>query len=114
MAYLASPNVKQNANELTLSDILLQKYIALWAWGWEETWVDLRRYHYTDIDATTGTQVYKGFTLPTNFFPDNNGKPAYRVRPRYNSEYVWNVDALTQIGGFNPDFHTYECWFSKP
>lgn len=114
MAYLASPNVKQNANELTLSDILLQKYIALWAWGWEETWVDLRRYHYTDIDATTGTQVYKGFTLPTNFFPDNNGKPAYRVRPRYNSEYVWNIDALTQIGGFNPDFHTYECWFSKP
>jgi hypothetical protein len=113
--YLAGANVKQNAGSLTLTDIMLQKYIALWGWGWEETWVDLRRYHYNvDPDPTTNVPVYNSFVPPASLFPSNNGKLAYRVRPRYNSEYVWNVDALTKIGGFNPDYHTYECWFSKP
>jgi len=91
-----------------------QKYIALWGWGWVETWVDLRRYHYTDIDPLTTQQVYKGFTLPASFFANNLNKPAYRFRPRFNSEYVWNLEALKTLGGDLPDYHTYECWFSKP
>ncbi len=112
--YLAGPNVKQSAAALTLTDIMLQKYIAQWGWGWEEQWVDLRRYHYTDLDPLTGQQVFKNFVLPTNYFPDNNGKPAYRFRPRYNSEYVWNLDQLKLYGGDKADYHTYETWFSKP
>jgi hypothetical protein len=114
-AYLASANVKQNAASLTRSDIMLQKYIALWGWGWVETFVDLRRYHYNvDLDPLTGQPVYRGFTFPATFFPDNNGKPAYRFRPRYNSEYVWNLDELKKFGGDKADYHTYEMWFSKP
>jgi hypothetical protein len=34
-----------------------------------------------------------GFTPPTNLYVDNAGKLVYRIRPRYNSEYVWNVPA---------------------
>ena len=107
-AYLASPTViPTTASELTLSNILLQKYIALWGYGFIETWTDLRKY---DYDAS----VFTSFQLPTTFYIDNNGKPAYRVRPRYNSEYIWNIDALTAIGGFEPDFHTKKMWIQMP
>jgi hypothetical protein len=104
--------IKNSAATLTLQDIMLQKFIALWGWGFVETWVDMRRYHYTDQD--NGDQVYKGFVFPTIFFPDNAGKPAYRFRPRWNSEYIWNKPALEAIGAMNADYHTYEMWFSKP
>ncbi len=111
--YLTSRNVKQTAATLTMTDIMLQKYISGWAWNWVETWVDLRRFHYTDIDPLTGQQVFKGFTLPT-LAAVNQGNPVYRVRPRYNSEYVWNLDELRKFGGDKTDYHTYEMWFSKP
>ncbi|MEJ7738912.1 MAG: SusD/RagB family nutrient-binding outer membrane lipoprotein [Chitinophagaceae bacterium] len=113
-SYLAGPNVRRSADSLTLSDIMLQKYIALWGWGFFETWVDMRRYHYTDIDPATRLQVYLGFSLPATLSAANLGKPVYRVRPRYNSEYGWNAEELQRIGGFNSDYHTYETWFSKP
>ncbi|MFY7840788.1 MAG: SusD/RagB family nutrient-binding outer membrane lipoprotein, partial [Lacibacter sp.] len=40
--------VPASANDLNLSHIMLQKYIALYGYGALETWVDMRRYHYTD------------------------------------------------------------------
>ncbi len=117
-SYLASQNVKQNANTITLRDIMLQKYIALWAWGWVETWVDLRRYHYNvDLDPTSrndGEPVYRNYLMPSAFFANNQGKPVHRVRPRYNSEYVWNMEELKRIGADKADYHTIECWFSIP
>jgi hypothetical protein len=103
-SYMASAAVPQSATALTLNDIMLQKYIALWVHGALETWVDMRRYDYSN-------SVYTGFTLPNPLFIDNNGKPAYRFRPRYNSEYVWNLEALKKIGGDLPDFHTKKPWF---
>lgn len=113
-AYLNGNNVRRTTATLTLSDIMLQKYIALWGWGFFETFVDIRRYHWTDIDPLTGQQVYRTMVLPSPLFADNLGKPVYRVRPRFNSEYVWNRNELLRIGGLNLDYHTYECWFSKP
>jgi hypothetical protein len=113
-AFLANTAVvPASSNSLTLSMIMLQKYIALWGHGTFETWVDMRRYHYTDKDAT-GAQVYTGFTLPAaaDIFQDNGGKMAYRMRPRFNSEYVWNINELTRIGATTIDYHTKEMWFS--
>ena len=104
--YLASKAVK-TAAELTLSDIMMQKYIAMAVHGSIETWVDMRRFRYS-------ADIYRGFTLPNPLSVDNNGKPAYRVRPRFNSEYVWNRASLDKIGGNNNDYHTYEPWFVKP
>ncbi len=112
--YLARPYVNKTTATLTLTDIMLQKYIALWGWGCFETFVDMRRYHYTDLDPSTGLQVYLGMALPNPFFANNFNKPVYRVRPRFNSEYVWNVEELRRIGALNIDYHTYETWFSKP
>jgi hypothetical protein len=58
--------------------------------------------------------VYKGFITPTGIPATNNGRLAYRIRPRFNSEYVWNLDELIRIGGTTADYHTKETWFSLP
>ena len=109
-----SVSIKQSPGSLTLSDIMLQKYIADFGWNLIESWCDLRRYHYFDIDPITNRQVYNGFTI-TAYNPVNLGpKPAYRLRPTSQSEYDWNITALQQIGAFNQDYHTYEMWFSQP
>jgi Starch-binding associating with outer membrane len=112
--YLASAAVKQTPLALTITDIMLQKYIGDFGWNYVECWTDLRRYHYFDLDANTGAQVYKGFVIPSYSTSNLGAKPMYRFRPRFNSEYVWNVEALRAIGGLNIDYHTYECWFSQP
>jgi hypothetical protein len=54
-AYLASPQIAKGAANLELSDIMLQKYLALYLQM--ETWTDMRRYQY---DPT----VYRGLQKP--------------------------------------------------
>ena len=132
-------------SEFSLSHIMMQKYIALFPWGASEVWVDLRKYHY-DI-AYTGdvpslgngwdktlinqkrdddaSKVYKGFYLaPANvqgrrsaYNEKNNGAPCYRLRPRYNSEYMWNLDNLKALKPIPGDADDYQCsipWFAYP
>ena len=99
---------------LTLTHIMSQKYIAQWAWGHNEVWMDMRRYHYTDIDPASQRQVYPGFAPPTSLYPDNSGKIVYRIRPRFNSEYVWNRAGLDAIGGLAVDYHTKPLWILEP
>ena len=113
-AYLAQPNIIPDANNLTLTRIMLQKYIACYAWGVHVTWADMRRYHYTDVDPSTSTQVYVNFTPPASLHVDNGGKLVYRTRPRYNSEYLYNIPELTRIGAIRLDYHTKRPWFTEP
>ena len=114
-AYLANAKViPASPSGLTLSMIMLQKYIAVYGYGFNETWTDLRRFHYVDLDPATGKQVYADFTLPTTLTTFNNGKLVYRCRPRYNSEYLYNIPALQVIGALASDYHTKEQWFSLP
>lgn len=111
-AFLADPNIVP-AN-VTLSHIMSQKFIALWAWGHNEIWMDMRRFDYTDLDPVSGTQVFRGFTPPTTLYTENVGKLVHRIRPRFNSEYVWNRDALNVIGGLATDYHTKPIWIIQP
>jgi hypothetical protein len=111
--FLADPNiVPTDPNQLTLSHILSQKYIALWGWGHNELWMDMRRFHYTDTES--GIEVFRGFEIPENLFGDNAGKPVQRSRPRYNSEYVWNQEGLAAIGALATDYHTKPLWITEP
>lgn len=107
--------VKTVADSLSISDIMLQKYIALWGWGFVETWSDLRRFQYNvAIDPYYALPVYRNFTLPTSFASSNFGKPVQRVRPRFNSEYVWNIPELERIGALAANYHTVPMWFTEP
>ncbi len=132
-------------SDFSLSHIMMQKYLALFPWGGIEAWVDLRKYFYdivytgeypsygngwdkTTIDQkldTDPTKVYKGFWLQpaqvqgrkSAFNADNNGSPCFRIRPRYNSEYMWNknnLDALRPIGGQALDYQCSIMWFCYP
>lgn len=114
--FLGNPAVVPTAANLTLSMIMLQKYIAMYGYGFLETWVDLRRYHYVDVERNTTRQVYADFAppAPTDLYVNNNQKLIYRVRPRYNSEFLYNIDALSRIGALALDYHTKEQWFSQP
>lgn len=111
-AFLNAPEIVPAA--LTLTHIMSQKYIAQFGWGHNELWMDLRRYHYTDIDPASGKQVFPGFTPPTSLYADNGGKIVQRIRPRYNSEYVWNRPGLDAIGGLALDYHTKSLWITQP
>lgn len=113
-AFLANPNIVPSAANLTLTQVMTQKYIAQWAWAHVETWMDLRRYNYTGNDPQTGQQVYPGFVIPATLYADNGGKVVQRMRPRFNSEYVWNLAALESIGGRALDFHTKPLWITQP
>lgn len=119
-AYLSNTAViPASANNLTLTQIMLQKYIALYGWGVTETWVDMRRFHYTDKDPVTGNQVYADF-VPAGgtLYPDNGGAYVYRVRPRYNSEYIYDIPALETVGAVVGgsqvlNYHTFKTWFAQ-
>ncbi|GGK72864.1 SusD/RagB family nutrient-binding outer membrane lipoprotein [Rufibacter glacialis] len=117
-AYLANPELFPSANNLTLGHILMQKYVAQWGWGFIETWSDLRRYDYnvaTEVDPKSGTArpVFAGYELPPIYFGENGDQPAQRVRPRYNSEYIWNRAALAKIGALENNYHVKPMWFSE-
>jgi Starch-binding associating with outer membrane len=114
-AYLAAPSiVPVSPVDLTLTRIMTQKYIAQWGWAHNEIWMDLRRYNYTGLDPSGISQVFPGFTPPTNLYPDNGGKIVQRIRPRFNSEYVWNRPGLDAIGGLALDYHTKPIWITQP
>jgi hypothetical protein len=114
-AFLANPTLAIPAASLSLSHIMLQKYIALYGFGPLETWVDMRRFHYTDADEKAGGQVYADFVPPSgiDLFINNSNKLTYRARPRFNSEYLYNVEELTRLGALALDYNTKEQWFSQ-
>jgi hypothetical protein len=130
---------------LTLSHIMMQKWVALYPWGACEAWVDMRKYQY-DI-AYTGdypsdgngwslttlnqkwdsdpTKVYKGLYLypaqvqhrKVAYNAFNEGSPCYRLRPRYNSEYMWNKPSLAALKPISGMAENYQCsipWFAYP
>ncbi len=144
--YLAGPYVNNlNLADFSLSHIMMQKWISLYPWGALEAWVDMRKYHY-DINYTGDypssgngwdlstvynkwdsdqTKVYKGFYLqPANvlnrrvaYNVDNQGSPCYRIRPRYNSEYMWNKPSLETLKPISGMAANYQCsipWFAYP
>ncbi|MFM1961931.1 MAG: hypothetical protein RLZZ172_776 [Bacteroidota bacterium] len=113
-AFLANTTIVPDASSLTLSHIMLQKYVALYGFGMMEAWVDMRRFHYVDQDPKGG-QVYADLVMPTgtDLFINNSGKYTYRARPRFNSEYLYNVAELTRLGALALDYNTKEQWFSQ-
>ena len=132
-------------NDFTLSHIMMQKWVALYPWGASEAWVDMRKYHYdiaytgdypsngngwtiSTLDQkwdTDDTKVYKGLYLAPaqvqgrkgTYNTFNDGSPCYRIRPRYNSEYMWNKPSLEALKPISGMANNYQCsipWFAYP
>lgn len=144
--YLAGPYVNgMTLANFTMSHIMMQKFVALYPWGAGEVWVDQRKNMYdiqfsgdvpsegNGFDLNTlnqkmdndPTKVYKGFYLApaqvqgrkTAYNKYNHGSPCFRVRPRYNSEYMWNkksLSSLAPISGMANRYITSIPWFAYP
>ena len=100
-----------------MTHIMSQKYIAQWGWAFYEQWMDMRRFHYTDTYPGEARQAFAGFAPPTSLYVDNQGAVVQRLRPRYNSEYIWNREGLskiTPISGLETNYQTSELWITQP
>lgn len=117
--YLASTSVVQDANALTLSHIMIQKYIAL---SYSiELWVDLRRMDFcTDASGNYNEAqgVYKGFKRPSHVFadayPSQTDWPRRFAVPSYEINY--NIERVLEANP-NADKPTYlneRVWWDKP
>ncbi|MFN4144764.1 MAG: SusD/RagB family nutrient-binding outer membrane lipoprotein [Runella sp.] len=69
-AYLNNPTINIGAANLTLANIMMEKYKTLFLHP--EVWNDMRRYDYN-------TNVYRGLTLPENHSPDLQGRWIQRM-----------------------------------
>ena len=114
-AFLAVPRDRPAAGWLTLTQIMSQKYIAQWGWGHNELWMDMRRYHYTDLDPASGEQVFPGFDAADDALCRQRRQaraahpPEIQLRVR-----VEPVPGSTTIGGLATDYHTKPLWITLP
>lgn len=118
-AYLNSTSVVQNAANLTLSHIMIQKYIAM-SYS-PELWVDLRRMNY-GADATgnynEATGVYKGFKRPSHVFieayPSQTDWPRRFAVPSYEINY--NIEEVLKANpnASKPTYLNEPIWWDKP
>lgn len=93
-AYMSSAAVCQSAGELTMSDIMLQKYIAM---GWSiENWVDMRRFNYSAGNIGSFGVVYPGYGRTKLF----TGQAALRGTNPDDPEYWirrWRLPATLEL-----------------
>ncbi len=96
-AFLNSEFIPQNSSDLSISDIMVQKYVALWLEG--EVWVDMRRYDYND-------QVYPGLQPPPNLaIYWNEGEWIERLPYDTETEEIYNKPELDRLGAYqNPEW----------
>lgn len=107
--FLLGETVPQNSGDLTLSDIMMQKYVALWLQG--EVWTDMRRYDYSD-------QIYTGLKKPkySAYYWDRNNPNEWIERLPYDTETeeIYNKPELERLGAYqNPDWLKNPMFWAK-
>ena len=98
--------VVQDPNDLTLSDVMVQKFIATYLSP--EAWVDMRRYNW---DAN----IYPGLSRPTNVAEAIYGTDKWITRVPYNmeTEYIYNLPEIDRLGAREPTFLTVRLWWMQ-
>lgn len=104
--FLNSSFVPQTSAELTLSDIMMQKHVALWLEG--EVWVDMRRYNYDN-------QIYTGLQPPPNLaYYWQDGEWIERFPYDTETEEIYNKPELDRLGAYqNPEWLKVPMYWSK-
>ncbi len=101
--YMNSAKVKKTAAELALSDIMMQKFVALYLQG--ETWVDMRRHKYK-------AEAYPGVYYPKNVLAEFNGKWIQRFPYDPQTEYIYNPQEIARLGATARNWVFTELWWS--
>lgn len=93
-AYLASDAVCQNASDLKMSDIMLQKYVAM---GCSlENWNDMRRFNYGAGNIKDFGVVYPGFDRSVLFTGTDKLKGTSKDDPKYWPRR-WRLPATLEL-----------------
>lgn len=100
--YLASGAVAQSASQLKISDIMMQKYIALYLQP--ETWVDMRRYGYSN-------NAYPTLQYPANALDLYNGKWIQRMPYDPQTEYIYNPKEIERLGARSEQWLVTPFWW---
>ena len=93
-AYLASDAICQNASDLKMSDIMLQKYVAM---GCSlENWNDMRRFNYGAGNIKDFGVVYPGFDRSVLFTGTDKLKGTSKDDPKYWPRR-WRLPATLEL-----------------
>jgi len=103
-AYLASDKVVKTKEELDISDIMMQKYIALYLQP--ETWVDMRRYQYKDY-------AYPGIYYPANALKEFGGAWIQRLPYDPQTEYIYNPKEIARLNANARNWVTQKLWWAE-
>lgn len=101
--YLGSVKVAQNTTTLKISDIMMQKYIALYLQG--ETWSDIKRYGYS-------TKAYPDLYYPKFVLAEWKGKYIQRFPYDPQTEYVYNPKEIARLGASARDWVFKPVWWA--
>ncbi|MFD2513558.1 SusD/RagB family nutrient-binding outer membrane lipoprotein [Pontibacter locisalis] len=102
--YMESMKVRKAAAALEISDIMMQKYIALYLQP--ETWVDMRRYQYKEY-------AYPGIYYPKNVLPEFKGQWIQRLPYDPQTEYIYNPKEIERLGASARDWVTKKFWWEE-
>lgn len=100
--YMESAKVRKAADALEISDIMTQKYIALYLQP--ESWVDMRRYQYKET-------AYPGIYYPENVLTEFGGKWIQRLPYDPQTEYIYNPQEIERLGASARDWVTKKFWW---
>lgn len=102
--YMSTARFVANPVNLKISDIMMQKYVALYLQP--ETWVDMRRYGYS---ATAYPEIY----YPKNALPEWQGKWIQRLPYDRQTEYIYNPQEIARLGAEARNWVFTPVWWAE-
>ncbi|WP_245584767.1 SusD/RagB family nutrient-binding outer membrane lipoprotein [Pedobacter glucosidilyticus] len=103
-AYMTTSKVVSDPTVLKISDIMMQKYVAMYLQG--ETWVDMRRYGYS-------TTAYPGIYYPRNALAEWQGRWIQRLPYDRQTEYIYNPQEIARFGADARDWVFNPVWWAE-
>ncbi|TCC83763.1 SusD/RagB family nutrient-binding outer membrane lipoprotein [Pedobacter hiemivivus] len=104
ISYMGSAKVAQNSASLKISDIMMQKYIALYLQG--ESWSDIKRYGYS-------TKAYPDFYYPRYALAEWAGKYIQRFPYDPQTEYMYNPKEMDRLGAKARNWVFTPVWWAS-
>lgn len=102
--FMSSSKIVQNATQLAISDIMMQKWLALYLQA--ESWVDMRRYGY-------GTHAYPDLYYPRFVLSEWGGRYIQRLPYDPQTEYIYNPNEIARLGASARDWVFTSVWWAE-
>lgn len=101
--FLGSQKIVQDAEKLNISDIMMQKWVALYLQA--ESWVDMRRYGYSKT-------AYPDLYYPKYALAEWGGRYIQRFVYDPQTEYIYNPKEIARLGANARDWVFTPLWWA--